>query len=129
MSRLGLDWRDGVSITSSDTVKKKRPKGFDKEAKLEEAKQELKRITGDKKVKLISVEPILITKTLDIEPLIQEENYLKKLLYFFDDKILPAEVKGSSHLIKAINPGFDRFGVHIIITFISGKARVSNKWS
>lgn len=126
MPRLGLDWRDGCSISSSDTTKKRQAKGFDRDNKIEAAKQELKRITGDKKSKLISVEPIVDDKVeTSIQP--SEDTYLKELTYTFEDGTIP--IKGSSSLVSGISPGFDRFGVHIIITFKSGKTAISHKWS
>ena len=123
MPRLGLDWRDGCSISSSDTTKKRQAKGFDRDNKIEAAKEELRKITGDRKAKLISVEPIK-----EPEPVVvSEDDYLKGLTYTFDDKTIP--IKGSSHLVASISPGFDRFGVHIIITFKSGRTAISHKWS
>jgi len=126
MPRLGLDWRDGCSITPTSSDKKRQPKGYDKEAKLEAAKRELAKITGDKKSKLISVEPIVDTKTeVSIQP--SEDDYLKALTYTFDDETLP--IKGSSNLVAGISPGFDRFGIHILIVFTDGKTHISHKWS
>ena len=128
MPRLGLDWRDGCSISSSTSsdAKKRQPKGFDKDAKLEAAKQELKRITSDKKAKLIAVEPVVAETT---ETFIQpsKDDYLKDLTFTFEDGTIP--IKGNSSLVTGISPGFDRFGINIIITFKDGKTKISRKWS
>ena len=122
MPRLGLDWRDGCSISFSDTTKKRQAKGFDRDNKIEAAKQEMKKITEDRKPK-----PVIVVEAIPESVVQTEEDYYKTLTYTFKDNTIP--IKGSSHLVKSISPGFDRIGVHIIIQFTDGKTRISRRWS